>query len=176
VTGSQRTAALINPETRVAKLLKEFPELEDDLLRLSPAFAKLRNPILRRTVAKVTTLRQAAKIADLPLADLINALRRAAGFPEMEFGTNEGADEKSRPEWVERLDVHSTFDARPILDEGGNPINDVLSRVDKLPGDRQFVFETPFLPAPLVDILKRRGLRVWSESCDHDLVRTHVAR
>ncbi|MDD4434532.1 MAG: DUF1858 domain-containing protein, partial [Parabacteroides sp.] len=47
---------------KVAELLNDYPEIEDTLLSLSPAFAKLRNPVLRKTVARVTTLQQAAKV------------------------------------------------------------------------------------------------------------------
>lgn len=51
----------INLQTKVAELLGAYPQLEEQLLKLSPTFAKLKNPILRRTVAKVTSLQQAAK-------------------------------------------------------------------------------------------------------------------
>ena len=57
----------ITPDSKVGALLQEFPQLEEVLMRMSPAFGHLRNPILRKTVAKVATLRQIAKIGDVPL-------------------------------------------------------------------------------------------------------------
>ncbi|WP_051522439.1 DUF1858 domain-containing protein [Porphyromonas gingivicanis] len=63
---------LITPETTVADLLEYYPGLEQRLLELSPSFAKLKNPLLRRTVARITTLRRAAQVAGLmPLIWLI---------------------------------------------------------------------------------------------------------
>ena len=53
----------INLQTKIATLLKVYPELEERLIELVPAFDKLRNPILRRTIAKVTSLQQAAAMA-----------------------------------------------------------------------------------------------------------------
>ena len=66
----------IIPDSKVGALLQEFPQLEDVLIRMSLAFGHLRNPILRKTVAKVATLRQIAMIGDVPLGKLINSLRR----------------------------------------------------------------------------------------------------
>jgi hypothetical protein len=43
----------IGPETTVGALLEAYPELERVLMEMAPAFAKLRNPVVRRTVAKV---------------------------------------------------------------------------------------------------------------------------
>ena len=47
---------LIGPETTVGAMIEAYPELESVLVEMAPAFAKLRNPVVRRTVAKVATL------------------------------------------------------------------------------------------------------------------------
>lgn len=44
---------------RVAELLDAYPALEPVLVAQAPAFARLRNPVLRRTVARVATLEDA---------------------------------------------------------------------------------------------------------------------
>lgn len=41
----------ITPETKLKDILDTYPELERVLLEISPAFAKLQNPLLRKTVA-----------------------------------------------------------------------------------------------------------------------------
>jgi hypothetical protein len=46
----------IEPSTKVAALLDRYPELEDVLIEMALPFKKLRNPILRRSVAKVASL------------------------------------------------------------------------------------------------------------------------
>ena len=42
----------IGPETTIGALLEAYPELEGILVEMAPAFAKLRNPVVRRTVAQ----------------------------------------------------------------------------------------------------------------------------
>ena len=71
----------ITPNVTVHNLLKVYPELEDVLIGIAPRFQKLKNPLLRMTVAKVATLKQAAFVGGVPLDDLINILRRAVGQP-----------------------------------------------------------------------------------------------
>ena len=73
----------IAPGTKLADLLDSWPGLEDELIKIAPPFAKLRNPVLRRTIARVTTLRQAAGVGGVPLPELIARLRSAAGLEEI---------------------------------------------------------------------------------------------
>ena len=61
----------IGPETTVGAMIEAYPELESVLVEMAPAFAKLRNPVVRRTVAKVATLEQAAKIGGISLQAMI---------------------------------------------------------------------------------------------------------
>ncbi len=62
MTDTIRMDAII-PDSKVGALLQEFPQLEDVLIQMSPAFGHLRNPVLRKTVAKVATLRQVLGLA-----------------------------------------------------------------------------------------------------------------
>jgi hypothetical protein len=79
----QSVDRMITPSTKVADLLKRYPELEDLLISMAPPFRKLKNPVLRRSVAKVASLSQAAAVARLPVADVVNKLRSAVGQPPM---------------------------------------------------------------------------------------------
>ena len=47
---------IISPKTKVLQLIEAYPQLEDMLIDYVPAFRKLKNPIMRNTVAKMTTL------------------------------------------------------------------------------------------------------------------------
>jgi hypothetical protein len=74
-------AATITPDSRLGELLERWPALEDVLVQLSPHFRALRNPVLRRTVAKVATLRQVSSVSGVALGVLIERLRAGAGLP-----------------------------------------------------------------------------------------------
>ena len=61
----------IDSRTKLDDLLKKYPFLLDYLAGLSPRFAKLRSPIMRKTIGRVATLHQVAGFGDLPLPDLL---------------------------------------------------------------------------------------------------------
>ena len=158
-----KTAAVleITPDTRLGILLRTYPELEELLLGLSPEFARLKNPILRRTVAKVATLRQVAQLGGIPLGELINTLRRAVGKEEITSVEEWQAESQLPPEWLRRGRIVRRLDARPILDEGGHPVEQVSAEVQDLKPGEIFELLAPFEPAPLIELIQKKGFKTW---------------
>ena len=64
----------LNARTKIDDLLKEYPFLMDFLVSLKPAFKALKNPIMRKTMGKVATLKQVAAIGEMSLDALISVL------------------------------------------------------------------------------------------------------
>lgn len=153
----------INLHIKVSDLLDAYPHLEDTLLELSPAFSKLRNPILRRTVAKVTTLQQAAKVAGVSPILLLETLRQAAGLPI--DNSNESIDieneQKDKPEWFGEMNITIRFDARPIIESGENPMQEIIRLSKELQNNQIMELTAPFKPVPIMDLLKSKGFEVW---------------
>lgn len=81
---------IITPKVKVAALLDAYPQLEETLVAMSPAFGKLRNPMLRKTIARATSLNHAAQIAGISVNDMVTKLRAEVGQGE-EFFAETGA-------------------------------------------------------------------------------------
>ena len=170
------TPLLITPDTKVGALLKEYPQLEEVLMNLSPAFSHLRNPVLRRTVGKVANLQQVAKVGNMPLATLINSLREAAGVGGDEWKENTpGGEDNSKPEWLKGATIVKSFDARPVIAGGGHPVAQVMGDIWDLKPGEVYEFVTPFLPSPLLDMAKNKGYRTWSFSPEAGVYRNYIA-
>ncbi|MCP4632200.1 MAG: DUF1858 domain-containing protein [candidate division Zixibacteria bacterium] len=158
---------------KVAEFLKYYPELENVLIEISPAFAKLKNPVLRKTVAKVASLGQAAAVGDVPVGDLINKLRKAAGITgDFEIADNTSS-QKEKPEWFSEEKIIETFDARPIIEKGEQPLTVVFQKLNKLDNGQILEIITPFYPAPMVDKAQSTGLEVWSNIIDSDITESY---
>lgn len=153
----------INLHIKVSDLLDTYPHLESTLLELSPAFSKLRNPILRRTVAKVTTLQQAAKVAGISPILLLETLRQAAGLPI--DNSSESIDieneQKDKPEWFDETNITIRFDARPIIESGENPMQEIIRLSKELQNNQIMELTAPFKPIPIMDLLQSKGFEVW---------------
>ena len=170
------TPLLITLQTKVGELLEAYPELEAILIELAPTFKKLRNPILRRTVGKVTSLAQAARVGGVPVAEIVARLRREVG--QSDFNPSEGdqsavSDNASAPDWFNREEITHTFDARPTIDSGEQPVGRVLSDLKAMGAGEIYELITPFEPAPLVDLAKDRGFPAWTNKIAPEEFRTY---
>ena len=155
---------LITPQTKIGELLAAYPQLEEVLVDAAPAFKKLRNPILRKTVAKVTSLAQAARVGGISVVELVGKLRREVGQPDFagaETDTAAGDQPAKPPSWYDASRIVETLDARPMIDSGEQPIGKVLRELDELRDGQIYELITPFEPAPLIDKAKGKGLSVW---------------
>jgi hypothetical protein len=165
----------ITKDTRVAALLRDYPETEDVLIGMAPAFEKLRNPMLRRSVARVATLGQAAAVGRIPSATLVNELRAVVGQdPVAADVADEGSYFEARPEWFDSTAVVVVLRDEE-MDPDVMPINPVLHAAKDL-GEGEIVeLVTAHLPAPGIDILRRKGYRTWSVE-DDQVIRTYVSK
>lgn len=162
---------IISPKTKVGELLDAYPHLESVLIEMSPAFEKLKNPILRKTVARVATLQQIAVVGGLKVDAIINRLRKETGQSDEESG-NADNDYLSiaPPEWYAAGKITQKFDASPLINSGGSPMKEILHYTNLLKEDEIFELRTPFIPAPIIYILKEKGFKVHSVQNEGDTV------
>ena len=154
------TKLIIAPKTKIAELLNAYPQLEQILIGYVPAFEKLRNPVLRKTVARVTTLQQAAVIGSVKVEDLINQLRKEVGQDNFS-GEDAAAYTTDRPGWFFEKRVAAELDARDMLAAGEQPVNQVIAELQSLDRGDIYRLQAPFLPAPLVDKASSLGFSHW---------------
>lgn len=153
----------IHALTRVGALLEAHPELEETLIACAPAFEKLRNPVLRATVAKVATLEQVARVGGLPLPDLLQALRRRLGEPEgiseAQVSSPPGAE---WPPWYRASAVIERLDATAMLVEGRHPWGVVKQLLATHPPGAIVAVDSDFEPAPMIDQARQHH---WLVAC-----------
>jgi len=153
---------IITPKTKIYDLLEAFPELEESLIKAAPQFKKLQNPILRKTVARITTLSQAASIGGINVEELVNTLREKAGQNASEsFASEQATYNTEKPAWFSATAIVNTIDIRDMLHAGEQPVHEVLSAVKKLHSGEVLEIIAPFLPAPLVDKASGLGYQHW---------------
>ncbi len=156
----------ITPDTKVAILLRDYPHLEELLISMSPAFVKLRNPLLRRSVARVATLNHAANVGRLDPKGFVNELRIAAGLAPLANPEVTEVDYFGpAPSWFRR-DAVSVVVREDELDPDVMPINPVLRLVRDLQAGEILELVASHLPAPGIDILRRKGYRTWTVDND----------
>lgn len=161
----------IIPSMKVGQLLDAYPDLEQKLIELSPQFRRLRNPALRRTVAKMVTLQQAAATGRVPVAALINALRAEAGQPELDLGGMPAEVPGPPPGWLDGGRPIRQLDVSEEINSGGVPLQRILDAASNLERGGILELIAPLRPSPVIDMLRDRGFESW---CRADGDRFHV--
>jgi len=155
----------ISVETKVGALLDAYPGIEEHLIAWVPAFSKLKNPVLRRTVAKVATLGQAAGIAGVNPGELVRRIREAVGQSCGEGcgeASTESHAEEPAPDWVIEARVRHRIDADAMLETGVHPIGRVRQCAAELEPGELLCLSSSFRPEPLIETMRRGGLAVYS--------------
>ncbi len=158
---------IITPKTKVLQLIETYPKLEDVLIEYVPSFKKLKNPVLRKTVAKIATLQQASAIGNVKVEDLINRLRSEIGQDlysnsvDVEYNT-------VKSEWFDKNKIETEFDAKEMLARGEHPVNQVIADLNKMESGKIYKLIAPFMPAPLIDKATSLGILHWIDKIAED--------
>jgi hypothetical protein len=167
---------IISPKTKVGELLDACPELEPILMAMSPAFEKLKNPVLRKTVARVATLQQVSVVGGVNIDEMIRILRKNAGHDFTGHRPdNQLSPDTEIPDWFDNTKIKEKIDARPIINSGGSPLKEILQQASLLKPGEIFELQTPFTPAPVIDMLKEKKFKIYT-IVNNDNVLTYICK
>lgn len=162
---------IITPETKIYDLLENYPALENKLIEIAPVFSKLKNPVLRRTITKVTSLKQAALVGNVSLNHLVNELRKEVGQFTESFSENK---ETSKATSKHPEKIKEVYNATLDIESGSHPLGKVISDIQKLGDDECYLLITPFLPAPLIQKVEEKGFKVSAEKDTDGLFKNYI--
>jgi hypothetical protein len=152
----------ITPSVTVHALLEAYPELEEVLIGIAPPFKKLRNPLLRRSVAKVATIKHISAVGDVPLDELIAQISEAVGQPVSSESYDDQEYLGGQPAWFSPDKIALSVDEDKVGDKDKMTLVIILSESKKVESGEIIELVTSFLPAPGIDILKSKGYSVWT--------------
>lgn len=164
----------INSSTTIAALLKHHPDALEAIVRLSPKFGKLRNPLLRKLLAGRTTIAMAGKIGGCAVTDFFAELK-PLGF-EAEGNLEEETEvRKLPPKWLQhsREQEMIIMDVRPLLNAGKDPLKPVFQALNQLSEGHVLKIINSFEPSPLIALVEKKGYLSYVEAEDSATVFTY---
>lgn len=167
---------LITPQMRIADFLDNYPDLEELLISLAPAFQKLRNPVLRRTICRVATFQQVAVVGNIPLETIINTLRSAAGQNQTNETMNTNNNLTEKPAWYNVASISDTLDAREMLQAGQHPLAEAIKRTSEIQPGQIFELITPFTPMPLIEKIMDKGFSAYVSTVSDSEIHTYFCK
>jgi uncharacterized protein (DUF2249 family) len=152
-------ATPVKRNDRVSDVLARDETLVEVFVRQAPHFAKLRNRAMRSVMARLVTVEQAARTANVSPDALVRELNAALGFSDAvrEVGPLSSVDTPSTQlEHPARARVVE-LDVRDDLRQGREPFSRIMAAVSALDNDDVLHLRAIFEPAPLFAVLAKRG-------------------
>lgn len=156
---------------RVAAVLARDERLLEVFVAASPTFEKLRNSAMRKTMAKLVTVEQAARIAGIDARDLVARLNAAlGGTAPAEAPVASLPTLPPLPATLTSLPADRIVDCdvREDLRAGKEPFRRILDAARALPAGSALRVRAIFEPAPLYAVLARHGLAYATERLADD--------
>ncbi len=166
----------ITPSTKVNDLLNAYPDLEETLIGIAPPFKKLKNPILRKSVAKVATIKHISSVGNVPLNELINKLKKAVGQPMTEDSYEDENYFLDKPDWFSEDKIVLSFNEEKLGDKDTMTLVTMLQEAKNVKEGEIIELTTRFLPAPGIDRMKSKGYSVWTLKQEDDLIKSYFLR
>jgi hypothetical protein len=166
---------IITPDIKIYELLEAYPQLEDVLIEISPLFIKLKKPVLRKTIARVTSIKQAAVVGKVSLNEMINRLRESVGQGKAEYKNIE-LMQKVKPKWATYENIKIEYDAREDLDNGIQPLNKVLKETKEFKSGEKYLLITAFIPLPMIELLEGNGFESYQVVIGENEVRNYFLK
>ncbi len=156
----------ITPKSKIHDVITHYPPLEEEIIRTAPPFENLRNPVLRRTVARLATLEQAARIGGVNLLEWVNHLRRLVGQPALTSASDLPAPDDippasaDDPDWVQG-EPQFVVDGNQLLARGEVPLNHITRLLTQLEEGRCILLITHFEPLPMIESIQKQNRKVY---------------
>lgn len=154
------SVAAIKASDKLQSLFERDERLIDVIASHSPQLAKLRNSPMRRIMARVTTVSQAARLCNMPAETLVHDLNEILGIKtvtrlatEAESATADTDDLSPVPSFANAVEL----DVRAELSKGGEPFSRIMAAVANLRSDDVLHLRAPFEPVPLFGVMEKRG-------------------
>jgi uncharacterized protein (DUF2249 family) len=184
--GSKKRAHImqkeITLETKIADLLNDYEGMKTILININPKFKKLNNPVLRRTLGRIASVRQAAVVGGMDPMDLVDQLRKAVGQEPICEGCEIKSDDcfvppaTPKPDWVDASQIYITLNANTLLDDDKNPLAETHKALHKMPKDEMLRLEADFQPEPLIEEFEKNGYDVWTDESQTGQFVTYIRK
>ncbi len=167
---------VINAHTKIGALIKQQPQALEAIISISPAFEKLRNPILRKLMAGRTSIAMAAKIGGCTVEDFYKQLQ-PLGF-SIDDSKEEKKVRKTKPPFLQSVKKEQIkeLDVRADIAAGNDPLQRILKEIQTLPSGQVLKIINTFEPAPLMQLLQKKGFESYVDEVAQQLVETYFFR
>jgi hypothetical protein len=169
----KKSSLEITPDTNIGDLLKTYPQLEDELIKMAPPFKKLKNPFLRKGIGTVASLKHVSSVGNIPINELIKKINTALGNPASDSSYTVDEYYTPQPNWFSNEKVVVTIIEEEREDKNIMTLVEVNMRAKNVKKGEIIELVTTFLPAVGIDVMRKKGYMSWSNKTEKGLTKTY---
>lgn len=148
----------VRASDRIDRVLARDERLMEIVAGRSPSLARLRVPGLRRIMARLMTVAQAARLGDTEPDLLVAELNRALGIADADASPTPTPDRRDTMPAPTRSDAPFVeLDVRDDLRNGREPFSRIMATVAALNDGEGLCLRATFEPVPLFTVMQMRG-------------------
>lgn len=147
----------INENTKISAILKAQPDAIEVIAGINKHFRKLKNPILRKTLAHRVTIKDAAKIGGVSVDVFLRKLQEIGFHIEHTKIQKHPTQNSNQMETLKDLKPTLTLDVRPNIEAGNDPFKQIMASVKDLKEGEILKVINSFEPIPLINLLGQKG-------------------
>lgn len=168
----------INKNTKVSELIKHNKESIDAIASINSLFIRLKNPVLRKMLAKRVSIADAAKVGGAKVEDFYKVLI-PLGFEVETIDFEE--NKKAKIEYkTSDMDINSIdpsklteLDVRDEIASGKDPFALIMDALKVMPEDNTLKLTNIFEPIPLINKLNKKGYKTFVDTSVDGVVITY---
>lgn len=164
----------INQNTKISSLLNQHPESLNALVKLSPKFNKLRNPLLRKIMAPRTSIAMACKMGNCSIDEFFNSMEDLGFTIEKNIPLVEEENIET-PDFIKNITQYDVIelDVRPMIEKSQDPFQVIMKTIQDIQPKNVLKLINIFEPLPLIKILTQKGFESYVEHINDNLVHTY---
>ena len=131
---------------------------------------------MRKTVAKVATVKHISSVGNVPLNELLNKIRESIG---QETKIESYEDENyflNQPDWFSTDKIALSINEDKVLEKDKMTLVIILEKARDVKKGEIIELITSFLPAPGIDVLKSKGYSVWTKKESDDIIKSYFLK
>jgi len=135
----------------------------EQILGINNDFKELSDWTLKKYASSGVVVKDFAKIGNMCVNNFLKHIEDM-GFDVEHEATNETSSSEKDIEFDENSLTIVTLDVRPTIASGSDPFQQIMQAISILKEDETLKIINVFVPIPLINVLKGRGFKSWTNS------------
>ncbi len=147
-------------KSNVKEVLDKYPELKDVLLKLSPKFKRIQNPVMYNTLARFATFNDAAKVTGVSICEILHTINKYLGVEEKLVNSMPECLKERDMNVEEKLGEEITWpESKEIYVLNDDTYDTLVEKISKLGPQQNLIIISADMPEVIIKVVEGLGYK-----------------